>query len=243
MRSAFNTLAFVVITIAGAVAAMASVFVDRSGDSVLRLARLWSRSIMRACGVKLIVHQRAPLDPGRSYVFMANHLSTADIWSLFVAMPFPVRMIAKKQLGSIPLFGWALRAGRFIFIDRKNPVAARRSIDEAARRIASGQSVLIFPEGTRSRDGALGPFKKGGFHLAIASGADIVPVAISGSREIMRRGSMLIHPGTISVELGAPIATGALGDEERRGLSTRVRDEILAMTIGLQSRAAVPSAG
>lgn len=230
MRPVFNTLAFLVLTLAGALAALASFFVDRSGDMVLVLARLWSRLVMGAVGAKLTVHRRSVLDPARPYVFMANHLSAADIWALFVAVPFPVRMIAKKQLGAIPIFGWAMRAGRFIFIDRQNPAAARRSIDEAARRIRAGQSVLIFPEGTRSRDGTLGPFKKGGFHLAIASGAEIVPVGIRGSREIMPRGSMLIHPGPISVELGAPIATEGLDDVQRRALADRVRDQILAMT-------------
>jgi 1-acyl-sn-glycerol-3-phosphate acyltransferase len=241
MRAVFNTLAFVILTIAGGLAAMASFFVDRSGDSVLYLARLWSRLVMGAVGAKLTVHRHAALDPARPYVFMANHLSAADIWALFVAVPFPVRMIAKKQLGAIPIFGWAMRAGRFIFIDRQNPLAARRSIDEAARRIRAGQSVLIFPEGTRSRDGTLGPFKKGGFHLAIASGAEIVPVAIRGSREIMPRGSMLIHPGAITVELGAPIQTEGLDDDARRGLTERVRDQILEMFSRAPEEASVPA--
>ena len=93
-----------------------------------------------------------------------------DIWAVFIAVPASFRFIAKKQLSYIPLFGWAMSAGRFIFIDRQNPLAARRSMDEAARRIRAGQSVVIFPEGTRTRDGRLGPFKKGGFRLAIDSG-------------------------------------------------------------------------
>jgi 1-acyl-sn-glycerol-3-phosphate acyltransferase len=239
MRAAINTLIFVVITFVGAVLAIASRLFDRSGDTVLWLARIWSRLILNLSGVKLTVRTHEPLDPSRPYVFMPNHLSTADIWSLFIAVPFPVRMIAKKQLGQIPLFGWAMWAGRFIFIDRQSPVSARRSIDEAARRIHLGHSVLIFPEGTRSRDGAVGPFKKGGFHLAIASGAEIVPVGIRGSREVMPRGSARIHAGAITVELGAPISTAGMTEDDRGPLLERVRGEVLALTGATDRGAAV----
>ena len=160
---------------------------------------------------------------------MANHASMVDIWAMFVAVPVPFRFIAKKQLGAIPLFGWAMRAGRFIFIDRQNAASARRSIEEAARRIKSGQSVVIFPEGTRTRDGRLNPFKKGGFHLALDSGADIVPVAIQGSRPVMPRGSALIRSGTVRLEIGAPISTAGLGPGDREALAARVRGEIAQM--------------
>jgi 1-acyl-sn-glycerol-3-phosphate acyltransferase len=230
MRSAINTLIFVVITFVGAIMAILSRLFDRSGNTVLWLARIWSRLILSLSGVKLTVRTEAPLDPARPYVFMPNHLSTADIWSLFVAVPFPVRMIAKKQLGQIPLFGWAMWAGRFIFIDRESPVSARRSIDEAARRIEAGHSVLIFPEGTRSRSGALGPFKKGGFHLAIAAHAEIVPVGIRGSREVMPRGSARIYPGEIVVQLGAPMSTVGLTDGDRGPLLERVHAEVVRLT-------------
>ena len=223
-------LAFVAITLVLAVVAIFSFIKDRSGDTVLRLARVWARAIMFAAGVKLTIRTVSPLDPRRPYVFMANHLSASDIFSLFIAIPFPVRMISKKQLGRIPFFGWAMHAGRFIFIDRQNPIAARRSIEEAARRIHSGQSVMLFPEGTRSRDGRLGPFKKGGFHLAIASGADIVPCGLRGTREVMRRGSLLIYPGAITVDIAAPISTDGLTDDDRDALLERVRAQIREMS-------------
>jgi 1-acyl-sn-glycerol-3-phosphate acyltransferase len=230
MRAVFNTLAFVLITLVLATAAIVTFIADRSGDAVLRLARVWSRAILAAAGVKLTVNVHTRLDPKTPYVFMANHASASDIFSLFVAVPFPVRMIAKKQLGRIPFFGWAMHAGRFIFIDRQNPIAARRSIEEAARRIHSGQSVLLFPEGTRTRDGTMGPFKKGGFHLAIASGATIVPCGIRGSRAVWPKGSPLIHAGAIHVEVGEPISTAGLTDDDRDALLERVRGQILAMT-------------
>lgn len=229
IRAVISLVSFVLVTITAATLATLSGLIDRSGDTVLRLGRIWSRVILGVPGVKLQVVQRAPLDPRRPYIVMANHASMVDIWAMFVAVPVPFRFIAKKQLGAIPLFGWAMRAGRFIFIDRQNAASARRSIEEAARRIKSGQSVVIFPEGTRTRDGRLNPFKKGGFHLALDSGADIVPVAIHGSRAVMPRGSALIRSGTVRLEIGAPIATAGLAHGDREALVARVRAEIAQM--------------
>jgi 1-acyl-sn-glycerol-3-phosphate acyltransferase len=229
IRALLSVVTFVAATILGSVSAIVAGSIDRTGDLVMTLARLWSRIILGVPGVTVDVKSRVTLEPGRPYVFMPNHASMVDIWAMFVAVPVQFRFIAKKQLGAIPVFGWAMRAGRFIFIDRQNAVSARRSIDEAARRIKSGQSVVIFPEGTRTRDGRLGPFKKGGFHLAVDSGADIVPVAIRGSHEVMPRGSALIRSGKVLLELGTPIPTAGLGPHDRAALMARVRAEIAAM--------------
>ena len=202
---------------------------DRSGDRVLDLARSWSGWITSFAGVTIEVENRAKLIAEQPYVFMANHASSLDIWAVFVAIPRRIRLIAKKQLARIPLFGWVMWAGRFIFIDRQNSIAARRSIEEAGERIRNGDSVLIFPEGTRTRDGSLGAFKKGGFHLAVRAGVPIVPVALKGTRELMPRGSYLLRRGTIRVIIGEPIATQGLSEAERTILSERVRGIVAAM--------------
>jgi len=228
-RPLFSCIAFVILTLIGSVLAIPSGIIDRTGDLVLRLARWWARGVLASGGVRLHVRSRAVLERGRPYVFMSNHLSLVDVWAVLIAVPVPLRFIAKKQLGAIPLFGWAMRAGRFIFIDRQNPVLARKSIEEAARRVRGGQSVVIFPEGTRSRDGRTGPFKKGGFHLAMSAGVDIVPVAIRGSREVMPRGSALIYPGDVSIEIDQPIPTAGLTPEDREALVDRVRARIVTM--------------
>jgi 1-acyl-sn-glycerol-3-phosphate acyltransferase len=228
-RGLLTAATIAVATIIGAVLALISRLFDSSGDTVLRLARLWSRSILAVGGVQVVADSRARLDPARPYVFMANHLSTVDIWATLVALPVPVRMIAKKQLAAIPLLGWAMSAGRFIFIDRQNPAAARRSIDRARERIRSGHSVLLFPEGTRSRTGQLLPFKKGGFHLAVDAGVPIVPVAIRGSRPTMPPGSLLLRAGRVEVVIGAPIPTEGLSGPDREALVERVRDTVAAM--------------
>jgi 1-acyl-sn-glycerol-3-phosphate acyltransferase len=202
---------------------------DSSGDRVLDLARAWSGWVTSFAGVKIVVENRANLVPDRPYVFMANHASSLDIWAVFVAIPRRIRLIAKKQLARIPFFGWVMWAGRFIFIDRKNGVAARRSIEVAGQRIHDGDSVLLFPEGTRTRDGTLGPFKKGGFHLALKAGVPIVPVALRGTRELMPRGSLLLRSGTMTVVIGDPIPTQGLSDEDRANLGERVRSVVEAM--------------
>jgi len=229
IRAVLSTLSFVTATILGSIGALVLGVIDRSGDLVLALARLWSRVILGVPGVKLEVKMHGPLEPGRPYVFMPNHASMVDIWVVFVAIPARFRFIAKKQLASIPLFGWAMAAGRFIFIDRQNAASARRTVQEAARRIGAGQSVVIFPEGTRTRDGRLGAFKKGGFHLAMDSGAAIVPVAIKGSREIMPRGAALIRAGTVTLEVGDPIPTAGLTVNDRDALIAKVRARVAAM--------------
>jgi 1-acyl-sn-glycerol-3-phosphate acyltransferase len=228
-RALLNIALIALASIVGSVAALIGRLFDSSGDSVVQLARLWSRFIVRLAGVRITVRSHAELVRDRPYVFMSNHLSTLDIWAAYVAIPIPVRMIAKKQLARIPLFGWAMTAGRFIFIDRQNAVAARRSIERAKERIHDGTSVLIFPEGTRSRDGKLAPFKKGGFHLAMDAGVPIVPVAMQGTRELMPRGSLMLRPGRMRVTLGAPIPTDGLSPEDRSALVERVHAAIAAM--------------
>lgn len=227
LRSILHLLLFIVVTTVGATLAILSFPLDPSGDLVLRLARLWSRVLLWSAGVDLQVRIEGQLDPKEPYVFVANHLSTVDIWALFVAIPRPIRFIAKKQLGQIPLFGWAMAAGRFIFIDRQNPAAAKRSINVACERIRGGSSVAIFPEGTRSRDGLLGPFKKGGFHLAANAGVKVVPVAIRGAGDVMAPGRLLLHPGPVAIAIGSPIDVSAvMSSVERDALIERVRGEI-----------------
>ena len=229
IRAVLSLISFVVATLLGSVIAVVTPLFDRTGETVMAVARVWARIVLGAPGVKLNVELAGRLDPKRPYVFMANHASMIDIWAVFVGVPLPFRFIAKKQLSFIPLFGWAMGAGRFIFIDRQNAVAARRSIDEAARRIKAGQSVVIFPEGTRTRDGRLGSFKKGGFHLAIDSGADIVPMAIKGSRELMPPGSPLIRSGQVRLQIGEPISTAGLGPADRDRMVKLVRARIAEM--------------
>jgi 1-acyl-sn-glycerol-3-phosphate acyltransferase len=229
LRALATVLFIAIVTSIGSLWGLFLRLVDSSGDKVLDLARSWSGWVTGFAGVRIEVESRATLDPKQPYVFVANHASSLDIWAVFVAIPRRIRLIAKKQLARIPLFGWVMWAGRFIFIDRQNKLAARRSIDLAGERIRNGDSVLLFPEGTRTRTGALGEFKKGGFHLALRAGVPIVPVALVGTGKLMPPGSYLLRSGAIKVIVGEPIATQGLTDEARVGLSERVRGEVAAM--------------
>ena len=229
IRALIALVSFVTATILGSIISLAVWPFDRRGDIVFAVARVWARILLGVPGVKLRLDMRAKLDPARPYVFMANHASMVDIWAMFILLPVSFRFIAKRSLGNIPLFGWAMRAGKFIFIDRKNAVSARRTIELAVQRIRTGQSVVIYPEGTRTRDGALGAFKKGGFHLAMDSGVEIVPVAIRGSRGVMPPGSMLIRAGEVSLTVGQPIPTSGLGTADRQALVDQVHAKIAEM--------------
>ena len=231
LRSLLTIPHVAIVTAFGSLVGLLMRLRDPSGDWVLDLARWWSGWVTRFAGVRVTVDNRANLEPQQPYVFMANHASTIDIWALFLAIPRRVRMIAKKQLARIPLFGWVMWAGRFIFIDRQNAVAARRSIDDAGRRIRGGDSVLIFPEGTRTRDGVLGPFKKGGFHTALALGCPIVPVWIDGASDVIAPDQFIVnYDVTITARFGKPIDTTGMTTDDLPELMARVRRDMVALS-------------
>ncbi len=169
-------------------------------------------------------------------IYITNHQSHFDVLALIVALPGQYRIIAKKELFRIPVFGWALALAGFIRIDRTDRDQARRSLDVAARRVRAGRSVVVFAEGTRSADGRLAPFKKGGFILAINSGCPIVPITISGSRAILSRRSHDIRRGTIDVVIGDPIDTSGASYESRDLLIARARAAIEANYTPLHAR-------
>jgi 1-acyl-sn-glycerol-3-phosphate acyltransferase len=148
--------------------------------------------------------------PDRAVVYLSNHQSHLDIPVLYATLPSPsIRMLAKTELFRIPLWGRGLRAAEFIEVDRANHARAMASIEQAARLLREGVSIYLAPEGTRSIDGRIGRLKKGGLHLAIATGAPIIPVAIRGTIDILSRGSRLMRSGQrVEVHIGRPIEVG-----------------------------------
>ena len=141
--------------------------VDRSGESMVWMARQWIRWIFGGCGIRVETEGLENIDPKQPYVIMTNHQSVIDIGAIVQTLPISFRFVAKKELIWIPFFGWALPLAGHVIIDRRDRSKAVHSLERAAQRIAQGVNVIIFPEGTRSATGDLQPFKSGGFHLAI----------------------------------------------------------------------------
>jgi 1-acyl-sn-glycerol-3-phosphate acyltransferase len=196
------------------------------GSWSFAVMRIWSNGLLAASLVRIEARYAPELEPGKSYVFLANHQSLFDIPVLIATAPGQLRMMAKRTLFQIPLFGWALKAGGFISIDRADRSTATQSFSAAFARLREGTSILLFPEGTRSLDDTLLPFQRGGFLLALKSGLPIVPVGIRGSRAVQRRGSFAIHPSTVVVTYGAPIDPAAYGLRRKRELTREVRSRI-----------------
>lgn len=201
---------------------------DRSGRAIMWVARCWVRWILATCGVRVEVDGLENVDPTRGCIYMSNHQSVFDVVAIVHTLPVPWKFVAKRELLRIPFFGWALAAADQVIIDRSNRQVSVRSLRRAAERVRRGANVIIFPEGTRSRDGVLHEFKSGGFHLAIQAQAPVVPVTVSGSWRITPTKSLRIESGRVRIRYGRPIATEGLAIDDRNRLKERVREAILA---------------
>lgn len=189
--------------------------------------KFWGAGLVWVTRSTLVRHPGFTPEPDQPYIFVMNHQSLFDIVAAFVAIPVNIRFIAKKILKSIPFLGWYMSVTGMVFIDRKNRDKAVKSLDEACKKIRAGVSILVYPEGTRSKDGFIMPFKKGPFVMAIQAGVPIVPVAIDGCFRLLERDSMRIRPCTLNIVLGEPIPTAGLGHEDRDALLHRVRNAII----------------
>jgi 1-acyl-sn-glycerol-3-phosphate acyltransferase len=181
------------------------------------------------CGIRFKVAGADNLPLGRAAVYCSNHESNVDPPILFTALHPRMHILYKHEIDQIPVLARAFRMGGFIPIDRRNKESAMRSIEKGAKSIRDGSSFLIFPEGTRSRTGQMLPFKKGGFVMAIKAGAPIVPIAISGGRDAMERGSRIIKPVRISIRVGQPVETAGVSLDDRDLLIETVRGRIEAL--------------
>jgi 1-acyl-sn-glycerol-3-phosphate acyltransferase len=176
-------------------------------ETVDERARSFASRVIDVLDIDLVTTGAERVPSGRAYVYMSNHQSHLDIPMLYATLPSPtIRMLAKKELFKIPLWGQGLRAAEFIEVDRSNHARAVQSLEQAARLLFDGVSIYLAPEGTRSRDGRIGKLKKGGFHLAMDTGTPIVPAAIRGTIDILPRGGKVMRKGKrVTVTIGAPI--------------------------------------
>lgn len=202
-----------------------SSFFDRSGHFAHWCARTWSRWILATTGVRVDVSGLEQLDPRGTYVFVANHQSIYDIPVLFWSLPHQLRIIAKESLGRFPVIGWHLRRTGHMLVDRSRPDRTK-IFGWASRLTTNGLSLILFPEGTRSRDGRVGKFKGGSFYLALEAGLPVVPLSIIGSRHVMLKGRLATYPGRVRLVVHPPIDTRGMEGSDARAFAERVRQII-----------------
>jgi 1-acyl-sn-glycerol-3-phosphate acyltransferase len=205
--------------------------VTRSGDLPIWFGRrAWSWLGLWMAGARLEVARMPAVPPG-PVIFASNHESALDIWVLFAALPRGFRFIAKQELFRIPIFGWYLRLGGHIPVDRTNRASAVASLRRAGATVRGGTSLVVFPEGTRSRDGRVQPFKKGPFVVATEAGVPVIPVAISGSGAITPSKVVAVYPGTIRIAAGDPVDPARFPGKD--ALLAEVRRRIIDLHRGL----------
>ncbi len=224
MRGSLRSLVLVLLTAGSSVA---SVLADRLLPGANRAERVmgwWGRAFVRSGGWTFRVEGMENLPPGGA-VLVANHQSIVDIPMLLSAFPRPVRFLAKRELGEIPLFGKAMAAAGNLFVDRDDPRDAVRMLREVGARLRDGRLVVVFPEGTRSGDGSIGEFRPGAFYLAQKSGAPVVPVYIDGGYRAIPKGSIRVRPADLLVRVLPPLSPGegAGGTKDRIAESVRAR--------------------
>jgi len=226
MRNAALFVVYVFLTLFAVPVLLVCVLRGR-GDAFLAYGRWMMRVGRRILGIDIEVAGLERLDRGTPYVFMSNHLSFLDGPLLVTVLDRPVRVIVKRFVFRIPVLGLGMRFAGYVPLDKEGAGAGRKSIDRAARSIRErGYSFLIFPEGTRSWDGKMLPFRRGGFFLAIESGTDILPVTVKGTYELMPRGERLIRKGTVKIVFHEPIAVAGQTQQTMPQLIEKVRSAV-----------------
>lgn len=220
-------LAVIVSTIFfGSISLIVSFF-DNTGAVQIRVARAWARTLLAAGGVRVRVHGLEQIDPNGSYVFIANHASYYDTPVALAHIPVQFRFLAKRGLFQIPFLGTHLSRAGHIPVPREDPRAAVKTMQMAAEAIHQKKiSLLIFPEGGRTHDGALQPFKEGGAYIAIRSGVPVVPLVLIGTRSVLPYGSGVICSGEVTLQILQPIETKQLTLKDRGKLTEQVRELI-----------------
>ncbi|HLX42321.1 MAG TPA: lysophospholipid acyltransferase family protein [Bryobacteraceae bacterium] len=211
----------------------ASIFVsffDKTGRTGIAIARVWGRSLLKIAGVRVTAEGLDKIDPDGAYVFASNHLSYMDTPVVLSTIPAQFRFMAKQGLFQIPFLGTHLTQAGHIPVPREDPRAAVKSMMRAAEAIREHRvSILIFPEGGRSMDGVLQPFKEGAAYIAIKAGVPVVPITLIGTREILAMGSATFRPGPVTLRIGDPIPTQGLTMRDREELTECIRKRIVGM--------------
>lgn len=227
-RTVITWVAGVFATIVGAISILVLVVVNPTSPKLESVIQWWSRVWLSASGTQLTVEGSDHIDPDQSYVVVANHLSTLDIMVCFLAVPLPIRYLAKKELFRIPLMAQAMRAVGIIEVDRQARGAIHSSVNRQAKQlIEHKRSLIIYAEGTRPRDGVMKPFKKGAFTMAVASQMPVLPLSIHGTYEAAVPGKPWFRGGPVTAIIDAPIPTEGMTQANADELRDRVREIIV----------------
>jgi 1-acyl-sn-glycerol-3-phosphate acyltransferase len=222
-----DMLIYLYTGVCGAASLIGSFF-DSGGRWQHGCARVWSWLILKTSRIQLDIQGLEHVNATRPVIFCSNHPSAMDIPILFASLPVQFRFAAKRSLFHLPFLGWHLRRSGHIPVDRGHPRKALKSLDQAAEKIRAGTSVVLFPEGHRSRDGSMGEFKAGSFYLAIQAGVPLIPITLNGSRAVLKPDTLHVKPGKVEVIIHPPIATAGLTLHEVEKLSNSVRQIILS---------------
>ena len=226
-RTIITVVAGVTATIVAVASIAVMVVINDSSPLIEKIIRVWSRVWLAASGTKLEVEGAENIDPNRSYVVVANHLSTLDIMACLLAVPLPIRFLAKKELFRVPVLAQGMRMVGIIEVDRQARGAVHSEVNRQSRElIEKGRSLIIYAEGTRPRNGVMKPFKKGAFTMAISSGLPVLPLSIHGSYEAWPPGTPLVRGGLIRVFLDKPVETEGMNTSDTGDLRDQVREVI-----------------
>jgi 1-acyl-sn-glycerol-3-phosphate acyltransferase len=225
--SALRALIAVGITLAASICVIVVYVFPRPDRAYLAIIRFQARAVLAVCGIRVVLEGSDAVDFSKNHIFVANHASLFDIPVAIAWIPGYVRIVYRKDLERVPIFGWALHVQKvYIPINRGKRHEAMRSIEETVERISRGGSVLMFGEGTRTPDGKLQPFKRGPFNLAVKAGIPVVPLTINGTYRILPKGTLRIHPGTITLVVDRAIPPPAT---DGRDAELQLRDEVRAV--------------
>ncbi len=229
----YHTIKFwtliVFLSIVLGIATIVAGIIDRSGNRAHQIARLWCRLNCTLNGIKVEIEGLDNIHSDRAQIFVANHQSYFDIFAISGYLPVQLRWLAKSSLFRIPFVGWSMRAAGYIAVDRSNRKKAYQSFLKTTEKITSGYSVVIFPEGTRSQDGTIGPFKKGSHLLALRAKTPMVPITIIGSGAIIKKRSVVIRPGPVRIIISPAVGTESLTNLNGEEALKKIRNTICSV--------------
>jgi 1-acyl-sn-glycerol-3-phosphate acyltransferase len=228
-----NLLIYFYTAVCGTVSLLGSIF-DAEGRWQHACARTWSWLILKTSGIRVRVEGLEHVKPGETTIYCVNHQSAMDIPVLFASLPVQFRFVAKRSLFNLPFMGWHLRRSGHIPVDRDRPQQAMKSMKKVAQEIREGKSVLLFPEGHRSRNGQLLPFKAGSFYIAILAGVPIVPITVNGTPYVLKPDTYHVRAGQTEMIVHPAISTQGLTLHDVDALSRKVKDAIASRFVAAE---------